>query len=147
MGQRQVWFDAHNVENHPLYVAEQNGVVAGYASLSAYREKEAFASTVELSIYVAPECRRQGVATALMKFILQKAREDGEALVRKTEADARREASKIAERSDAEIFARRDAAQKEEAARKDEAMKSGESRLDSAADFLITRLKKEKNAP
>ena len=76
MGQRQAWFDAHNVENHPLYVAEQNGVVAGYASLSAYREKEAFASTVELSIYVAPECRRQGVAAALMKFILQKARED-----------------------------------------------------------------------
>ena len=46
MEQRQAWFDAHNVENHPLYVAEQNGVVAGYASLSAYREKEAFASTV-----------------------------------------------------------------------------------------------------
>ncbi len=61
MEQRQAWFDAHNVENHPLYVAEQNGVVAGYASLSAYREKEAFASTVELSIYVAPECRRRGL--------------------------------------------------------------------------------------
>lgn len=76
MEQRQAWFDAHNVENHPLYVAEQNGVVAGYASLSAYREKEAFASTVELSIYVAPDCRRQGVAAALMEFILQKARED-----------------------------------------------------------------------
>lgn len=79
--------------------------------------------------------------------ILQKARENGETLVRKAEVDARREASKIAERSDAEIFARRDAAQKEEAARKSEALKNGESRLDSAVDFLITRLKKEKNAP
>ena len=51
--------------------------MAGYDSLSAYREKEAYASTVELSIYVAPECRRQGIAAALMEFILQKAREDG----------------------------------------------------------------------
>lgn len=74
--QRQVWFDAHNVENHPLYVAEQDGVVTGYASLSAYREKEAYAATVELSIYVAPEYRKQGIASALMEFILQKARED-----------------------------------------------------------------------
>ena len=74
--QRQAWFDAHNVENHPLYVAEQDGVVAGYASLSSYREKEAFSSTVELSIYIAPEYRRQGIATALMELMLQKARED-----------------------------------------------------------------------
>lgn len=31
-----LWFEAHNVDNHPLYVAELGGQVAGYASLSAY---------------------------------------------------------------------------------------------------------------
>ena len=72
----QVWFDHHNVENHPLYVAEINGRVAGYVSLSSYREKEAFRSTVELSIYVAPEFRQRGLASELMTFILNMARAD-----------------------------------------------------------------------
>lgn len=74
MEERMEWFRAHNVDNHPLIVAEVNGRVAGYASLSQYREKEAYAATVELSVYVAPECRRQGIAHALMKAILDEAK-------------------------------------------------------------------------
>ena len=70
------WFDAHNIKNHPLLVAVKAGRVAGYASLSSYRQKEAYRSTVELSIYISPDFRRQGVATALMKAILQAARQD-----------------------------------------------------------------------
>jgi len=72
----QAWFDHHNVENHPLYVAEIDGRVAGYASLSSYREKEAFRSTVELSIYIAPDFRKRGAATELMAFILEDAKAD-----------------------------------------------------------------------
>lgn len=72
----QVWFDEHNVGNHPLIVAEEDGVVAGYASLSPYRTKEAYRSTVELSVYVSPDHRRRGVATALMEAILRLAAED-----------------------------------------------------------------------
>lgn len=76
LAERQVWFDQHNVDHHPLYVAEAEGRVAGYVSLSAYREKEAYRSTVELSVYVAPDFRRRGVASALMDFILEEARRD-----------------------------------------------------------------------
>ena len=47
----------------------------GYATLSPYRPKEAYASTAELSLYIAPACRGRGVATALMQAILQAARE------------------------------------------------------------------------
>ena len=72
----QVWFDCHNVDNHPLYAAVENGQVAGYASLSPYREKEAYRSTVELSIYIHPEFRRRGIAGALMGFLLDEARKD-----------------------------------------------------------------------
>ena len=72
------WFDAHNIKNHPLLVAEQAGRVAGYACLSPYRSKEAYRSTVELSIYISPDFRRQGVATALMEAILREARQDPE---------------------------------------------------------------------
>lgn len=70
------WYENHNIGNHPLIVAEIDGVVAGYASLSTYREKEAYKSTVELSVYVATSFRRQGVATALMEEIIRLARED-----------------------------------------------------------------------
>lgn len=72
-----VWFDAHGKENHPLLVAEtETGKIAGYATLSSYRTKEAYVSTVELSVYIAPDCRRQGAATRLMEEILKFARED-----------------------------------------------------------------------
>lgn len=72
----QVWFDEHNKDNHPLIVADVDGIAVGYASLSAYRAKEAYKSTVELSIYVSPEHRHRGVASQLMKAILDIAKKD-----------------------------------------------------------------------
>lgn len=74
--QQRQWLFAHNIGNHPLIVAEEEGRVAGYASLSTYREKEAYRSTVELSVYVAHDFRNRGVATGLMTEILRMARED-----------------------------------------------------------------------
>jgi len=76
LAQWRVWFDQHNIDNHPLIVAEIDGVVAGYASLSSYREKEAYRSTAELSVYIASSFRRRGVASVLMESILTMARED-----------------------------------------------------------------------
>ena len=78
MTERMAWFDAHNVGNHPLIVADVDGAVAGYASLSSYRDKEAYAATVELSVYVHPDYRRRGVARYLMEEILEEARERGD---------------------------------------------------------------------
>lgn len=70
------WFSMHNIGNHPLLVAELEHQVAGYASLSPYREKEAFHSTVELSVYVAPSVRNRGIAAGLMQKIIEEARKD-----------------------------------------------------------------------
>ena len=75
-GQWTEWFNRHNIKNHPLIVFEENETVKGYASLSSYREKEAYSATVELSIYVHPEHRGKGIGTALMKAILDMARAD-----------------------------------------------------------------------
>ena len=50
-------------------------VVVGYASLSPYRTKDAFKSTVELSIYIHQEYRGKGVASKLMAHILEYAKE------------------------------------------------------------------------
>ena len=76
MAERQIWFDEHNTDNHPLIVAEIDGNAVGYATLSPYRTKEAYRSTVELSIYVHRDHRNQGIASALMEEILRMARED-----------------------------------------------------------------------
>lgn len=70
------WFEAHNIDNHPLLVAEADHRIAGYASLSTYREKEAFQSTVELSVYVEASFRNRGVATKLMQSVIDLARQD-----------------------------------------------------------------------
>ena len=71
-----VWFEKHNIKNHPLILSEENGVVTGYATLSSYREKEAYSSTVELSIYVHPDHRGRGVGSMLMGEIINMAKAD-----------------------------------------------------------------------
>ena len=69
------WYDAHNGahnrDNHPLIVGVEDGEITGYASLSEYRQKEAYKTTVELSIYVSPNHRKKGVGRALMAHILE----------------------------------------------------------------------------
>ncbi len=74
--ERRAWLAAHNRDHHPLLVCERSGHVAGYASLSTYREREAFRTTAELSVYVAGEDRGKGVATRLMTELLALARAD-----------------------------------------------------------------------
>ena len=76
LADRMDWFYEHNVGNHSLIVAEENGRAVGYASLSAYRVKEAYAATVELSVYVDKEYRKRGIARRLMIEILELARQD-----------------------------------------------------------------------
>lgn len=76
LAERQSWFDEHNKNNHPLLVAEQDGEVLGYASLSRYAEKAAYNSTVELSVYIAPSARRQGIASQLMHAVIDLAKKD-----------------------------------------------------------------------
>jgi len=70
------WFFRHNIDNHPLIVAEIGREIAGYISLSSFREKDGYSSSVELSVYVDERFRRLGVASALMTEIISIARAD-----------------------------------------------------------------------
>lgn len=70
------WYNAHSDEQHPIIVGTIDDVVVGYASLSPYRLKGAFKSTVELSIYIHQNYRGRGVATRLMEHILEMAKAD-----------------------------------------------------------------------
>lgn len=74
--ERRAWLEAHNRGNHPLWVAEIDGVAAGYVSLSTFNAKPAYSTTVELSLYVAGGFRRRGVGLALAQAMLDWARAD-----------------------------------------------------------------------
>ena len=64
--QRRAWFEQHaQGGRHRLFVAEEAGALLGYASSHQFRVKPAYDSTVETSVYCAPECVRRGVGVGL----------------------------------------------------------------------------------
>jgi L-amino acid N-acyltransferase YncA len=73
---RQQWF-AHHGHQHPVVVAECNGKVVGWGSLSAYHPRAAYRRTVENSIYVHHNHHHRGIGTALMKDLIARARAIG----------------------------------------------------------------------
>ena len=74
--ERLEWLREHNIDNHPLIVAVDSDEVIGYASLSPYRNMEAYRGTVELSVYVHREHRGRGVGEELCRYIIDMARLD-----------------------------------------------------------------------
>jgi L-amino acid N-acyltransferase YncA len=57
----------------PYFVAERDGKVRGYAYAGPYRARIAYRYTLENSVYVAPECHKQGIGRALMDALLSEA--------------------------------------------------------------------------
>ncbi len=64
--QRRGWFSHYSPESrYKLMVAIYDGKVVGYTSTSKFREKEAYAQSVESSIYIHPDYQRRGLGSAL----------------------------------------------------------------------------------
>lgn len=53
-----------------VVVAEVEGTVVGFASLSPYRDRPAYRTTVEDSVYVHPDHRGTGVGRALLSEVV-----------------------------------------------------------------------------
>src|SRR5580693_8200181 len=62
---RRDWFAHHGVP-HPIIVAEAEGEVVGWGSLSAFHARSAYRRTVEDSIYVHHEQQRRGIGSLLL---------------------------------------------------------------------------------
>jgi L-amino acid N-acyltransferase len=58
-------------------VAEDEGVVVGFASLSPYKERAAYRTTVEDSVYVEPSYQGHGAGKLLLETIVEVARSSG----------------------------------------------------------------------
>jgi phosphinothricin acetyltransferase len=52
-------------ERYPWLVARRAGAVTGFAKASPHRARGAYAWTAEVSVYVQPELKGQGIGTAL----------------------------------------------------------------------------------
>jgi len=74
--EQAAWLDARSGALE-VVVAEIDGQVAGFASLSPYRDRPAYRTTVEDSIYVHEDFRGAGVGRALLEEIVAVARERG----------------------------------------------------------------------
>lgn len=74
--EKKIWFHGYN-DRYPLLVAELDGDVVGYGSLSPFRSKEAYKSTVENSVYVHPKARGKGIAKKLLQATIDEGRKLG----------------------------------------------------------------------
>ena len=87
-GDQTEWLERHSGV-HPAIVAvgapgssnlllgAGGEAVLGFASLSPFREKPGYSTTVENSVYVARHCRRRGVGRILLEELIRLAEEHG----------------------------------------------------------------------
>ena len=69
VSEQKAWFDDHGTKN-PVLVAVADGAVRGWASLSKWSTRCAYADTAEISVYVKQEYRGRGIGRRLMHDVL-----------------------------------------------------------------------------
>ena len=70
------WIDDHS-GGHPALVAELDGEIVGFGSLSVFRPRPAYATTVEDSVYLLPGHQGQGIGSRLLAELLRMASAHG----------------------------------------------------------------------
>lgn len=73
---RIAWLETHG-DAHPVFVAERDGEVVGWASLSPYGVRPGWARTVEIGIYLAEGHTGTGLGAPLLGALVDAAREAG----------------------------------------------------------------------
>jgi phosphinothricin acetyltransferase len=70
---RGAWMRDRQARGFPVLVADDDGVVLGFASFGDFRPFEGYLHTVEHSIYVATSAHRRGVGSALLAALVERA--------------------------------------------------------------------------
>ncbi len=74
--ERKNWLSKHN-HRYPVIVAEEKGVINGWASLNSWSDKEGYSYTAEASLYIKKGHRGEGLGKKLTEAILQRGKEAG----------------------------------------------------------------------
>ena len=67
----------HVLSKYPYLVAEQDGELLGYAYVSSFKERAAYAWAVETSIYVDQKARNKGIGGKLLHTLETNLKEQG----------------------------------------------------------------------
>jgi L-amino acid N-acyltransferase YncA len=73
VAERLQWFQAHD-GRHPVLVAELDGAVVGWASISRWSDRPAYDNTAETSFYVKSGYRGRGIGRRLKQALIEEAR-------------------------------------------------------------------------
>lgn len=76
LDEQQSWITARSGA-HAVLVAEDDGEVVGFASLSPFRDRPAYSTSVEDSVYVRRDQRGKGVGKLLLSELVDLARSHG----------------------------------------------------------------------
>jgi len=71
---RQKWFDEHSADKRPLWVIENAyNEIIGWVSFQSFYGRPAYDATVEVSIYLDPAQRGQGLGKEILQYCIEEA--------------------------------------------------------------------------
>src|SRR5579863_4691879 len=70
MEMRKKWFEEKKAANHPILVAEADNKIVGFIAYGNFRAWPAYKYTMEHSVHVHKDHRRQGIARLLLEKII-----------------------------------------------------------------------------
>jgi len=74
--EQRIWF-ANHVPKYPILVAERDGLIVGWASLSMWSDRRAYSDTAKISLYVKEEHQGKGIGRKLLEAIIQEGQKIG----------------------------------------------------------------------
>lgn len=73
---REEWLNQHS-DKYPVIVAESEGNVIGFASMTRWSDRAAYDDTAEISIYITPSYHNKGIGKQLMQAIIEAGKQGG----------------------------------------------------------------------
>jgi L-amino acid N-acyltransferase YncA len=70
---RKDWYNERLKNNFPVYVADVDGMIAGFSSFGHFRIWPCYRYTAEVSVYVAEPYRGKGISKILLQSLIDRA--------------------------------------------------------------------------